>query len=83
MYLQKTLKKRKTTKFPLENGTRASDQDMCKEDNVDEIEPAGCSTLRKKRRTKMRKLVEEMDPACFIQDKNSRNSPEEDKLGVG
>lgn len=80
-YLQRTLTKRRTTRTPPENVAIAIARIMVK-DVVEVVKPLLLLTLREERRTSMRKAVNEMTPACSIQDGNLKKLANEHMLGA-
>lgn len=82
MHSQKTLKKRKMVKSPLETEASTSGHEVKEEDIVDECKPAASATLREEKRTTMIKIVNALDPLCSIYEVNFKHLAEENKLGV-
>lgn len=83
IYVHTKLKRRKTTAEILER-TFATNTVSKKAKNVfDEVDSAAYSTLIKGRTTAMKKLPENMAPACYTYSTEFRNEIEQDELGAG
>lgn len=82
MFVQTILNSRQKWKSPLESRTSAGDQEVNKEDTLDECEPASTLILRKEERTAVCKLVKAIALLCSIYHQAFINLVEKPKLSV-
>lgn len=82
IYVQTTMKKRKTGKSLLVTGAGAGTPEMKEEHIVVESELAASSTLSEEEGTTMTKLIKSMAPLCSIYDVDFRTFAEEHELSL-